>query len=117
LLGVLAVLGGLVAMHGLGTASLEAPHARTDAAGHMTQPDEPTLCGHHFDAHGGGNAEHADATCASGGVGGGSGLNAPVMAGYSAPVSDEAVLPHPAYAAESGGRAPPSLSELQLLRI
>ncbi|WP_431043103.1 DUF6153 family protein [Streptomyces sp. P1-3] len=69
----------------------------------------------HGQGHGGGHTEHADPTCAAGGTGTGPVLPAlppsPVPAvADGAPVERDAVT-------AVGGRAPPSLSELQLLRI
>ncbi len=70
----------------------------------------------HGGADGGGHLHHADATCASGAVGGG-----PVL---PVPVPDPVAVALPAdaghrsvAASPDSGRAPPSLAELQLLRI
>ncbi|MET9514344.1 DUF6153 family protein [Streptomyces sp. NPDC002994] len=127
---VLAVLVGVVAMHGLGpavspvsyAAEPEIRHAVTAAASsHAGAASGPAAgcedCVHvgHDDGGAGGHAEHADATCAAGGTSGTPALPAPALAGaVTCPTAD---VPAPAPAAALGGRAPPSLSELQLLRI
>ncbi|RBM23021.1 hypothetical protein DEH69_03470 [Streptomyces sp. PT12] len=114
----LAVLLGLVAMHGLapGTA---APFTGS-AAGHGATASAPAMGvqadGEHAHPGPGGHAEHADAQCAAGGVGGAPALGAPQHAAPSSPVvcpTPTRVLVDP----RGGGRAPPSLSALQLLRI
>lgn len=112
---VLGLLVGLLGMHGLapgGTAHAHSvPRTVTAAAAETAHAG----CAH--EGHcGGGHLRHADATCASGAVSGG-----PQLPGL---VPDPAPLPGPtgarcAYAAvdPDGARAPPSLAELQLLRI
>ncbi|WP_233221551.1 DUF6153 family protein [Streptomyces carminius] len=132
---VLAVLTGLVAMHGLAPGS-PGPSARTGPAHHAGPADHtgpasrsmPThehpaaasfgpdgaQCAH--SAHGtGGHPDHADATCAAGGTS--AAPQPPVLpaAAAASPGGPAAVRHLPATAA--GSRAPPSLSELQLLRI
>lgn len=122
---LLGLLAGLFGMHGLGPGNAVAvpspasPHASPHhpsppaMSGHTAAMTDETLC-HGSDA-GGGHAQHADATCASGAVGGG-----PVL---------PALVPDPGGAALAGdldgrsvtaatevGRAPPSLAELQILR-
>ncbi|MBT2492857.1 hypothetical protein J7E96_30975 [Streptomyces sp. ISL-96] len=122
---VLAVLAGVVAMHGLGPAvPLASPsavpdvrHAVTAGASSHTDPAECEDCIHvgHDEGGVGGHAEHADATCAAGGTSGAPALPALALAVVvTCPTAEApAVVP----AATLGGRAPPSLSELQLLRI
>ncbi|MEW2252281.1 MULTISPECIES: DUF6153 family protein [unclassified Streptomyces] len=69
------------------------------------------------DGHcGGGHVRHADATCASAAVSGGPVLPAPVADPGPVVVPDDAVCAYVG-AAPDGARAPPSLAELQLLRI
>ncbi|MGW0552455.1 DUF6153 family protein [Streptomyces altiplanensis] len=128
LLLVLAVLAGLVAMHGLGPAPAPAAaHATTSshhapAAGQERATASDAACQDgcvHADdpaGSGGGHAEHADATCAASGTAGAPVLPAPaVLPGHAAV---QAVLAHGVIpGATVCGRAPPSLSELQLLRI
>ncbi len=116
---MLGLLAGVLAMHGLGPGG-----GTTDSAhhGHRAQamtmrqagPAEESVC-HGGDSHGGHSA-HADATCASGAV--------PAGHTFPALTPDPSGAPNPAaYAAHSlprspeGARAPPSLAELQLLRI
>ncbi|MEW1637058.1 DUF6153 family protein [Streptomyces sp. NPDC093801] len=172
LLLVLAVLTGLVAMHGLGPGGLPRPHApaaahtgatttHTGAAAHtraatthtgastthawatrthaaqtgaaqtgsaqarpaqtgsaQARPADDCGCTRAGDpAHGGGgHAQHADPTCAASGTSGAPVLPAPAPAPGGVPAAAAA-----AHAAPPGstahGRAPPSLSELQLLRV
>ncbi|WP_327304102.1 DUF6153 family protein [Streptomyces sp. NBC_01298] len=129
LLLVLVVLAGLVAMHGLGPAPMaSAAHAaatshHASAAGHERAAASEALCNAgcvHADdpagSGGSGHAEHADATCAATGTAGAPVLPAPaVLPGH---VQAQAVLAHGVIpGATACGRAPPSLSELQLLRI
>ncbi|MGW7328026.1 DUF6153 family protein [Streptomyces sp. NPDC054840] len=129
LLLVLAVLTGLVAMHGLGPApaSAAAHSAATShhasAAGHEQAIADDAACQDgcvHADepagSGGSGHAEHADATCAATGTAGAPVLPAPaVLTGH---VQDQAFIAHGVVpGATACGRAPPSLSELQLLRI
>ncbi|WP_338118081.1 DUF6153 family protein [Streptomyces coryli] len=125
---VLAVLVGLVGMHALAPGDAVAAergpgaHAMSGhaAGGHVSTGHDDAAavlaaaCSHDEPAgHGG---QHADGTCASAGVAG-----APVLApplGVAEPAADGAavlaVRNGPGSAAE---RAPPSLAELQLLRI
>ena len=65
--------------------------------------------------HGGDHARHADGTCAAPGAGTGPVITAPAPAPFDAPPVAHA---HglSVVADTGGGRAPPSLSELQLLR-
>ncbi|MGW7052455.1 DUF6153 family protein [Streptomyces sp. NPDC054887] len=97
------------AAHGAGTS--HAPHGRAPSpVGH----DHARDC-LHGEGGAGGHVEHADSTCAAGGTSGAPVLPAPAPAGApsGAPADGTAVAP----AAPPGERAPPSLSELQLLRI
>lgn len=122
---VLAVLAGVVAMHGLGPAVPPAPtHAMPDAR-HVVTATSPSHadaadcedCVHvdHGNGDTGGHAEHADATCAAGGTSGAPALPALASAGMITCTTADATTLVPA--ATLGERAPPSLSELQLLRI
>ncbi|MFH9467155.1 DUF6153 family protein [Streptomyces clavifer] len=122
---LLAVLAGLVAMHGLGpvassSSSSATPvdrHTITTAASSHSGTDECGDCAHvgHDDSGAGGHAEHADATCAASGTSTGPALPALAPAGLVACPAGS--LPGPFPEPRPGGRAPPSLSELQLLRI
>ncbi|MGW5852220.1 DUF6153 family protein [Streptomyces sp. NPDC055254] len=129
LLLVLAVLTGLVAMHGLGPAPQPAgAHAavtshHAPAADHDQAATSGTACSdgcvHADDPAGsgqGGHTEHADATCAAAVTAGAPVLPAPaVLPGHA---ESQAVLTHGITpGATACGRAPPSLSELQLLHI
>ncbi|WP_374777421.1 DUF6153 family protein [Streptomyces sp. NBC_01310] len=129
LLLVLAVLAGLVAMHGLGPGASVPAGAHTAASSHHASAaghakvasDAPCHddCVHAGDPVGGGrggHADHADATCAATGTAGAPVLPAPaVLPGNTdaAAVVAHGIVPD----ATACGRAPPSLSELQLLRI
>lgn len=143
---VLALLAGVFAMHALGPGggaghtSAVAPAHRTmtavaDAHQPMTAVADASRtmaavapahrpmaalpdAGTRADAgrHGGGHLRHADQSCASGAVNGGPSL--PDLA--VGPVVDAApagAAPGRRAAAPDGARAPPSLAELQLLRI
>ncbi|MCY0933897.1 DUF6153 family protein [Streptomyces sp. H34-S4] len=116
---VLAVLAGVLAMHGLGAAPASAKVPAV-ASGHAMamaheEPAQQVMgdCSH---TDGGiGHADHADSTCAAAGVG----------AAYAPPVLASALdtglapvaLPGSAAGTPESGRAPPDLAELQLLRI
>ncbi|MGY5079163.1 DUF6153 family protein [Streptomyces nigrescens] len=123
---VLAVLAGVVAMHGLGPAAASAPphamptahHAVTAAAHGHTDAAGCDTCLHvdHDDGVGG-HADHADSTCAASGTGAAPVLPAPALAPVGAITCATADAPVPVPAAALGARAPPSLSQLQLLRI
>ncbi|RZB13282.1 hypothetical protein StrepF001_45025 [Streptomyces sp. F001] len=115
---VLAVLSGVLGMHALPPGgALPAAHAE---AGHaaMTSPPAPpheasAACSHLSD--GAGHLNHADAACAAAGVGS---TYAPPTLG--AALTDAAAVPAAldgAAASAQHDRAPPDLSELQLLRI
>ncbi|MFF9375414.1 DUF6153 family protein [Streptomyces griseoluteus] len=111
---VLAVLAGLLGMHALapagGTGHPEHAHAVhagvvADAPGDCPDGD----CGGH-------RLHHADPACASGAVSSGPELPKPVAgpAGAPEPCDDPRIRTG---TAPDGARAPPSLAELQLLRI
>ncbi|MFI6010105.1 DUF6153 family protein [Streptomyces sp. NPDC051243] len=121
---MLGLLAGLFGMHGLApgvAATVTGHHSpaghHTSAAAHADEAglmNTESVC--HGDSDGSGYAQHADATCSSGAIGAGPSLPAllPDPAGQAAsPVGS-----HRSTATEpEGGRAPPSLAELQLLRI
>lgn len=122
LLLVLAVLLGIVGMHGLGPGALPpaAAHAAARPAAAEHPPADPCDCVHADGPdHGGssgGHAQHADPTCAASGTSGAPVLYAPAPAPGGIPARAEA--PHGAVLrATACGRAPPALSELQLLRV
>ncbi|MFF4425515.1 DUF6153 family protein [Streptomyces sp. NPDC001549] len=131
LLLVLAVLVGLVAMHGLGpgavAASAAAPgcaaahgtavaHGMPAAGEHAMRHDPAVRADEPAGGGNGGHTQHADATCAATGTAG-----APVLPSPAAAPIGVAAVPVPGAGIDTngavGGRAPPSLSELQLLRI
>jgi hypothetical protein len=114
---VMAVLTGVLGMHALGPGG--APAARSDPGHEMVMapwagvPQMSEGCSHTDGAPG--HLDHADGTCAAAGVGSSYVPPAPASAVPDAP----AVFAVSAMAAASAetGRAPPDLSELQLLRI
>ncbi|MFH9986894.1 DUF6153 family protein [Streptomyces luteogriseus] len=125
LLCVLGLLVGLLGMHGLAPGGGlprqghgEQAHA-SQTAGPRTLAStahEPEIrvvhCGHCGDGH----VQHADATCASGAVAGGPLV--PPLVPDPVPVGEgESAVRAYAVVNTEGARAPPSLSELQLLRI
>ncbi|MFI9804045.1 DUF6153 family protein [Streptomyces sp. NPDC052301] len=113
---VLSVLAGLLGMHALapGGAMGHAEHMRPEprVVAISASDDCPGGDGH----CGGGHLHHADPTCASGAVNGGPQLPALAADPAAAPVPDHCPRSRVA-AAPEGARAPPSLAELQLLRI
>lgn len=112
---VLGLLVGLLGMHGLAPGGLPSAHAAPVAA--AAAPAVSEVHGGCPEGHcGGGHARHADATCASPALSGGPELPGPVPDPVPLPLTDGAVR---ASLAENpdGARAPPSLAELQLLRI
>lgn len=114
---VAVLLAGVFAMHALAPGG-GAPHVPAGSAhGATTMAAAPAEEDHRAGSgHGGGHVRHADQLCASGALAGGPSLPAPVPGPVVVPVPDVAARPcHPV--APDGGRAPPSLAELQLLRI
>ncbi|MFF0225257.1 DUF6153 family protein [Streptomyces sp. NPDC004629] len=112
---VLGVLAGLLGMHALapgGAAAsphhAPAPRVTAVVAADPDCPDDGHCGGHH--------ARHADPTCASAAVSWGPGLPALVPHPVTAAAPADRAGSCPA-AAPDGARAPPSLAELQLLRI
>jgi hypothetical protein len=119
---VCALLLGLLGMHGLGPVpGLHEPtgHDRTAATAHtevVVSVSMPGGCGHDADG-GGGHVSHADPACASASLAQAPGM-APVLSpDVVAGVEPVDVRTSSAGSGPDGGRAPPSLSELQLLRI
>ncbi|MFE0910896.1 DUF6153 family protein [Streptomyces sp. NPDC058812] len=114
---VLAVLAGVLGMHGLAPGATPAVQA---GAGHemvvAAADGVPHAGGGCTHTDGGSNhLDHADGTCAAAGIG--SAYTPPTLTG--APLNMPAA-PAPAAASPGtphDGRAPPDLSELQLLRI
>ncbi|MEV7889333.1 DUF6153 family protein [Streptomyces sp. NPDC088357] len=114
---VLALLAGLMGMHALApgaavadehphtpppmaTVSVSAPHGDCPGEGHC----------------GSGHVTHADTTCSAASVSGGPSLPALVPDPVAIVVRDESPRVY-AGSDPEGARAPPSLAELQLLRI
>ncbi|MFC9652328.1 DUF6153 family protein [Streptomyces sp. NPDC056937] len=91
--------------------SVPAPSSHAMAAGTVDGD-----CAHQRHG-GGGHLDHADATCAAAGVGAGPALPTSLASALpSGPLDVPAAL-RQAPGTATGDRAPPSLSELQLLRI
>nr|WP_276327071.1 DUF6153 family protein [Streptomyces viridochromogenes] len=115
---VLGLLAGLLAMHGLAPGGAmpsqeHMPQARMVQASERSEAQDGCGQGGHC---GGGHVQHADATCASGAVGGGPVLPALVASPVAVGVREDVVRDRAAVE-QDGARAPPSLAELQLLRI
>ncbi|MFF5757461.1 DUF6153 family protein [Streptomyces longwoodensis] len=117
---VCALLLGLLGMHGLGPAPAAATasgHDRMAATAHTdVRASIPGECDH---GDGGctGHANHADPTCASASVSGAPALVPTLLPDLVTCVGTTTVCTCPVGGGPEGGRAPPSLSELQLLRI
>ncbi|MGP3689789.1 DUF6153 family protein [Streptomyces sp. IBSNAI002] len=117
LLLVLAVLAGVLAMHGLGAGAMAVmpvrahavPAAAHGSGDHRTAED----CSH--DAGGHGQVHHADAACAATGIT--TPYAPPALAAALPGAPATAVSATRASAPAESGRAPPDLAELQLLRI
>ncbi|WP_066945310.1 DUF6153 family protein [Streptomyces lushanensis] len=113
---VLAVVAGVLAMHGLAPVPMTATPAHGASPPAHVMPAGARDCAHP-DHEGGGHLDHADGTCAAAGTSTGPALSA--LTG-SAPPSGAAEPVAPArrpVGPAPDDRAPPSLSELQLLRI
>ncbi|MFJ3307691.1 DUF6153 family protein [Streptomyces sp. NPDC086549] len=112
---VLGLLVGLLGMHALAPGGAMG-HPEQARSAHVTAEitavdgcaDDGHCDGHHL--------RHADATCASGAVSGGPVLPALVPDPVTAPAQADSARSRPATAPDDA-RAPPSLAELQLLRI
>ncbi|WP_086021496.1 DUF6153 family protein [Streptomyces zinciresistens] len=121
LLLILALLTGLLAMHGLapavvpmGGAGMSA-HSATVPADIAPVHQNGDGCQHANNAGAGGNMEHADPTCAAPRTG--VTYTPPALALASAPHSVSEVPSRASAAGSAEGRAPPDLAQLQLLRI
>lgn len=117
---VCALLLGLLGMHGLGpmpgvTASSSAHEQMAVVAHTDVTASMPGECDH---GGGGctGHTDHADPACASASVAG-TPLVVPVLLPDAVARAASQALTSSAGSGPDGGRAPPSLSELQLLRI
>ncbi|OLZ72126.1 hypothetical protein AV521_09405 [Streptomyces sp. IMTB 2501] len=118
---VLALLVGLLGMHalgpvgGVGHAEYGGPGRHMVAAGTVVavaQDDCADADGH----CGGGRLHHADPACASGAVNGGPELPA-LVPDHTVVAAPDGCPGSRAATGPGGARAPPSLAELQLLRI
>ncbi|MBK3560476.1 hypothetical protein JHN55_28900 [Streptomyces sp. MBT56] len=113
---VLAVLIGVLGMHALPPGGAPAPAPGHDmAVAHIPASEQVSGACSHTEG-GSRHLAHADSACAAAGVG--SAYVPPALAGAlpDAPAAASVLLSTvPASAAQ--GRAPPDLSELQLLRI
>lgn len=115
---VMAVLTGVLGMHGLAPGAVPTAHADTGheraTAAAAGVPHADAACAH-TDGGGPGHLDHADGMCAAAGIG--SAYTPPALAG-AVPAAPAAASPTAAAVrASHDGRAPPDLSELQLLRI
>ncbi|MFF4268424.1 DUF6153 family protein [Streptomyces sp. NPDC001536] len=113
---VLALLAGLMGMHALAPGAAvadEHPHAPPMAAVSVSATHGDCDGAGHC---GSGHVSHADATCAAAAVSGGPTLPALVPDPVATVVRDESPRAYTGSDPE-GARAPPSLAELQLLRI
>ncbi|MFE2493055.1 DUF6153 family protein [Streptomyces scopuliridis] len=131
LLLVPAVLTGLLAMHGLSPVPAMEAHTASAPASVAAGPvsSVPAPSGHvmaagamdgdcvHQGHGGGGHLDHADATCAATGVSTGPALPTSLASALPAGPLDVPAALRQAPGTTTGDRAPPSLSELQLLRI
>ncbi|MEU9914729.1 DUF6153 family protein [Streptomyces sp. NPDC051001] len=114
---VLALLAGLMGMHALapgGAVADEHPHTPPPMAAVSVSAPHGDCAG---EGHcGSGHVTHADTTCSAASVSGGPTLPALVPDPVAIAVQDESPR---AYAGSDpeGARAPPTLAELQLLRI
>ncbi|MFD8644168.1 MULTISPECIES: DUF6153 family protein [Streptomyces] len=117
---VVAVLVGLLGMHAMGPGPMTAQASGATAsvtavASTFVEADREGHCDHDCSGHGG-SGEHADPTCASAGVAGPVVLPALGPSLVGPVVTADGLVSTQTVAAERG-RAPPSLYELQLLRI
>ncbi|WP_217214952.1 DUF6153 family protein [Streptomyces sp. AC550_RSS872] len=110
---VLTVLAGILGMHALAPGGAPAPeHTMTMA--HAPATEQAGAACSHTDGNSG-HLAHADGTCAATGIG--SAYTPPALASAlpDAPAAAGVPISAPTSAVQS--RAPPDLSELQLLRI
>ncbi|MGP4047261.1 DUF6153 family protein [Streptomyces sp. 2A115] len=118
---VCALLLGLIGMHALGpdpAASAGSGHGPTVAAAAPmgVTVSVPDPCDH---GEGGcpGHSDHADPTCVTASVAGSPAVMPVMLPDVAAPAGVPDARTSPTGSGPDGGRAPPSLSELQLLRI
>jgi len=111
---VLALLVGLLGMHALAPGGGLHGHEGASASAHMGAVASVDETCH--DGCGSGHLHHADASCVSGAVSGGPALPALAPDPAAAAVHEDALSTR-AVPSRDCARAPPSLAELQLLRI
>ncbi|MDI9885004.1 DUF6153 family protein [Streptomyces sp. HNM0645] len=111
---VLTVLLGLLGMHAMGPVSAIAQPSGSNQPAAVTL-DATGHCDHDCSGHEG-HGDHADPTCASAAVGASVSLPA-LQPTAICPAEPTAGIATTHTFAADRGRAPPSLSELQLLRI
>ncbi|WP_030776601.1 DUF6153 family protein [Streptomyces sp. NRRL F-2664] len=115
---VMAVLTGLLGMYALGPGGTPPPRTK---AGHDTVVAVPAAGVSHASAGcshtdgGSDHLDHADGSCAAAGIG--SAYTPPPLTSALPDASPAAVSVTQAAASTRSARAPPDLSELQLLRI
>ncbi|MDJ0383192.1 DUF6153 family protein [Streptomyces sp. G-G2] len=116
---VLAVLAGVLAMHGLGPRPAAAAMPADGGGRAMVMTQEASVhpaggdCSH--TAGGSDHLNHADGTCVAAGVG--APYVPPALAAALDVAPSVAAVPGGVATVTEAGRAPPDLSELQLLRI
>nr|WP_184599067.1 DUF6153 family protein [Streptomyces violarus] len=109
---VMAVLGGVLGMHALAPGGVPDAHAMVMA--HPADGEHASAaCSHTGD--GPVHLDHADGTCAAAGIG--SPYVPPALSAAVVDAPAMLVLAADAHASAESSRAPPDLSELQLLRI
>lgn len=117
---VVALLFGLLGMHGLVLSGLPGAQAESAPMSHEGMQAAHAAVIEDGACHGGGNSpgedEHADPSCASGAVPGSPVLSAPALSPQP-PTAAAPMAVSPSYGQPDGARAPPTLEELQLLRI
>ncbi|WP_405975241.1 DUF6153 family protein [Streptomyces sp. NBC_00988] len=117
---VAALLFGLLGMHGLGPVPMAEPaHGHSMAATTVATGERastPDACDHGA-GDCGSHMEHADATCASASVAGAPAVVPVLQPDVAACAQAPDGRTSRTGSGPDGGRAPPSLAELQLLRI
>ncbi|HYZ51951.1 MAG TPA: DUF6153 family protein [Streptosporangiaceae bacterium] len=115
---VLAVLAGLIGMHGLASMDpMAVGHEMSSVVRHAGAPQAAATAERHQDGTSpDGHSGHIGPVCLSAAVPG-----PPVMPALTACLPGDEAVPAVLLAAEgtipAGGRGPPSLAELQLLRV
>ncbi|MEU2021341.1 DUF6153 family protein [Streptomyces sp. NPDC016469] len=117
---VLAVLVGLLAMHGLAPTAMPVGHTAMpgQAGSHVSAAavhEAGDACQHLTGGGAGGRMHHADATCAAAGTS--TSPAPPALAPRAGAPAGTVALPGWPLTPAAAGRAPPDLTQLQLLRI